>query len=139
ILTDICLDESIESVEDARKAIQIGSGRVINIKSGRAGGGYESIKIHDLAKEKKIPVWCGGMLETGIGRAYNLGLASLSNFTMPGDISPSFRFYEDEIINPPLIPDAVGEYEVPQGPGIGVEVLETVIRKNMVHHDRFSH
>jgi o-succinylbenzoate synthase len=139
IKTDICLDESIESAEDARKALQIGAGRVINIKSGRVGGGYQSVRIHDLAQEKGIPVWCGGMLETGIGRAYNLGLASLPNFTMPGDISPSFRFYDDEIIDPPLIPDARGEYEVPGGPGIGVEVLEAAIRKNLVNHRCFPH
>lgn len=137
IRTDICLDESIESVEDARKAFQIGAGRVVNIKSGRVGGGYESIQIHNLAQEKNVPVWCGGMLETGIGRAYNLGLASLPNFRMPADISPSFRFYVEEIVDPPLLPDARGEYAVPQGLGIGVEVNEEVIRKNMVGHERF--
>ncbi len=137
IKTDICLDESIESVEDARKAFQIGAGRVINIKSGRVGGGDESIRIHDLAQEHKVPVWCGGMLETGIGRAYNLGLASLPNFRMPADISPSFRFYVDEIVDPPLIPDAKGEYDVPQGLGIGVEVQEKAIRKSLLSHERF--
>lgn len=139
IKTDICLDESIESVEDARKAFQIGAGRVVNIKSGRVGGGYESILIHNLAQEKKIPVWCGGMLETGIGRAYNLGLASLPNFSMPADISPSFRFYVDEVVDPPLIPDEKGEYDVPRGLGIGVEVQEKTIRKNLVDHERFPH
>jgi O-succinylbenzoate synthase len=137
IKTDICLDESIESVEDARKAFQIGAGRVVNIKSGRVGGGYESIRIHNLAQEKNVPVWCGGMLETGIGRAYNLGLASLPNFRMPADISPSFRFYVDEIVDPPLIPDAKGEYAVPQGLGIGVEVQEKAIQKSLVRHERF--
>ena len=137
IRTDICLDESIESVEDARKAFQIGAGRVVNIKSGRVGGGYESIQIHNLAQEKNVPVWCGGMLETGIGRAYNLGLASLPNFSLPADISPSFRFYVEEIVDPPLIPDAKGEYAVPQGPGIGVEVQEKAIEKNLVSHERF--
>ncbi len=136
--TAICLDESIESLEDTRKAIQIGAGRVINIKSGRVSGGYESIRIHDLALENNIPVWCGGMLETGIGRAYNLGLASLPNFSMPADISPSFRFYADEIIDPPLIPDNRGEYAVPQEPGIGVTVLEKVIEKKSVWRARFS-
>lgn len=137
IKTDICLDESIESVEDARKAFQIGAGRVVNIKSGRVGGGFESIRIHDLAQEKKVPVWCGGMLETGIGRAYNLGLASLPNFLLPADISPSFRFYVDEIVDPPLIPDAAGEYVVPQGAGIGVTVQEAAINKSLIRHERF--
>ncbi|MCU0560345.1 MAG: o-succinylbenzoate synthase [Desulfobacterales bacterium] len=138
IKTDICLDESIESVGDARKAFQIGAGRVVNIKSGRVGGGDESIRIHNLAQEKKVPVWCGGMLETGIGRAYNLGLASLPNFRLPADISPSFRFYVDEIVDPPLIPDAMGEYEVPQGVGIGVEVQEKAIQKRLVRHERVA-
>lgn len=138
IQTDICLDESIESVEDTRKAIQIGAGRVINIKSGRVSGGYESIRIHDLALNNNIPVWCGGMLETGIGRAYNLGLASLPNFSMPADISPSFRFYVDEIVDPPLIPDNRGQYAIPRNLGIGVDVLEKVIEKNLVWRAHFS-
>ena len=129
ILTPICLDESIHSAEDARKAIEIGATRVINIKAGRVGGLTESKRIHDVCEEREIPVWCGGMLEMGIGRAANVHLASLPNFRLPGDVSASARYFETEIIGEPFTVESDGTMKVPTGPGIGVTVLEDLIRK----------
>ncbi|MFV9511235.1 o-succinylbenzoate synthase [Tepidibacillus sp. LV47] len=118
--TPICLDESIHSVEDARKAIQLGSCKIINIKIGRVGGLTEAKKIHDLCKEKGIPVWCGGMLESGIGRAHNIALTTLPNFILPGDTAASSRYWEKDIIHPEVEVNN-GEIIVPDGPGIGFE------------------
>ncbi|WP_374723827.1 o-succinylbenzoate synthase [Calidifontibacillus erzurumensis] len=116
--TPICLDESIHSFEDARKAIELGSCKVINIKIGRVGGLTESKKIHDLCKEKNIPVWCGGMLEAGIGRAHNIALTTLSNFTLPGDTAASSRYWEQDIIEPEVTVNN-GFITVPERIGIG--------------------
>jgi O-succinylbenzoate synthase len=129
IKTPVCLDESIHSAEDARKAIEIGATRVINIKAGRVGGLGESKKIHDTCEQRGIPVWCGGMLEMGIGRAANVHLASLPNFRLPGDVSASSRYFATEIIGEPFAVESDGTMMVPTGPGIGVTVLEDVIRK----------
>ncbi len=129
ILTPVCLDESIRSAEDARKAIEIGATRVINIKAGRVGGLAESKRIHDVCEERGVPVWCGGMLEMGIGRAANVHLASLPNFRLPGDVSASARYFETEIIGEPFTVERDGTMKVPTGPGIGVTVLEDVVRK----------
>ena len=129
ILTPVCLDESIHSAEDARKAIEIGATRVINIKAGRVGGLAEAKRIHDTCDERGIPVWCGGMLEMGIGRAANVHLASLPNFRLPGDVSASARYFDTEIIGEPFTVEKDGTMKVPTGPGIGVTVLEEVIRK----------
>ena len=129
ISTPVCLDESIHSAEDARKAIEIGATRVINIKAGRVGGLSESKKIHDLCEQRGIPVWCGGMLEMGIGRAANVHLASLPNFRLPGDVSASSRYFATEIIAEPFTVEKDGTMRVPTGPGLGVTVLEDVIRK----------
>ncbi|MEH7238904.1 o-succinylbenzoate synthase [Bacillus sp. JJ1562] len=119
--TPICLDESITSAEDARKAIEMGSCRVINIKIGRVGGITEAIRIHDLCQSHDIPVWCGGMLETGISRAHNIALASLSNFTIPGDISASSRYWTKDVIIPEVMVEN-GCIAVPDEPGIGYQV-----------------
>ena len=117
--TAICLDESILSAEDCRKALTLGAGRVINIKVARVGGHQEARRVHDVAQSFGVPVWCGGMLEGGIGRAHNIHLASLPNFTKPGDTSSSSRYWKQDIINEPL--EALdGCMPVPQGPGIGV-------------------
>ncbi|HYK97022.1 MAG TPA: o-succinylbenzoate synthase [Candidatus Acidoferrales bacterium] len=129
ILTPVCLDESIHSAEDARKAIEIGATRVINIKAGRVGGLAESKKIHDVCLARQIPVWCGGMLEMGIGRAANVHLASLENFRLPGDVSASARYFATEIIGEPFTVEKDGTMRVPTKPGIGVTVLEKDIRK----------
>jgi o-succinylbenzoate synthase len=119
--TPICLDESIHSLEDARKAVELGSTKIINIKIGRVGGLTEAKKIHDYCEANGIPVWCGGMLESGIGRAHNVALTTLSNFILPGDTASSNRYWEKDIILPEVIA-ANGYIEVPQTAGIGYEV-----------------
>jgi O-succinylbenzoate synthase len=120
IATPICLDESIHSVRIARDAIAAGACRIINIKPGRVGGHQESIRLHDLCAAHQIPVWHGGMLESGIGRAHNIHLASLPNFSLPGDIAASRRYYNPDLIDPPIDVAADGTIAVPDGPGIGV-------------------
>lgn len=122
--TAICLDESIHSVDDADAALELGACRIINIKPGRVGGYTEAIKIHDLAAKHNAPVWCGGMLESGIGRAGNVAIASLPNFTLPGDLSASRRYYHQDIVEPEFEVDAEGKMKVPTGAGIGVEVSQ---------------
>lgn len=118
--TPLCLDESIHSAEDARKAIELGSCRIINLKIGRVGGLTESKKIHDVCLEKGVPVWCGGMLEAGIGRAHNLAITSLANFTLPGDTAPSAHYWKKDIISPEVeMKD--GYIYLPATPGIGYE------------------
>ncbi|MCL4394641.1 MAG: o-succinylbenzoate synthase [Chloroflexi bacterium] len=121
--TPICLDESIHSLEDAKAALELHSCRVINIKPARVGGYGESKRIHDLCASQGVPVWHGGMLESGIGRAGNVALASLPNFTLPGDISASKRYYHQDIVEPEFTVDGKGMMAVPAGAGIGVEVL----------------
>ncbi len=119
----ICLDESITSVDRARDMIALGSGRIVNIKPGRVGGYSASRAIHDVCQQNGIPVWCGGMLESGVGRAYNVALASLPNFTLPGDLSPSARYWERDLVTPEWTMDAEGMVPVPRSrPGIGVTV-----------------
>ncbi len=119
IETDVCLDESIRSVADADAALGVGACRIVNIKQGRVGGVLEAKRIHDLCVARGVPVWCGGMLETGIGRALNVALAALPGFTLPGDTSASARYFHDDITEPfELAPD--GTMAVPQGAGIGV-------------------
>ncbi len=121
--TPICLDESITSAAHARTMIELDSGRIVNIKPGRVGGFSESIAIHDLCAEHNIPVWCGGMLESGIGRAHNVALASKANFTLPGDLSPSARYWAQDIVTPEWTMDTGGNVAVPlDKPGLGVEV-----------------
>jgi O-succinylbenzoate synthase len=120
--TPICLDESIHSPADARHALDLGSCGVINIKAGRVGGLRRSREIHDLCRSRDIPVWCGGMLETNIGRAHNVALASLPGFSLPGDISASARYYARDIAAPGFELNADSTLTVPTGPGIGVEL-----------------
>src|SRR5262249_51425713 len=120
--TRICLDESITSVDRAEDMIALGSGRVVNIKPGRVGGFTASMAIHDVCQRAGIPVWCGGMLESGIGRAYNVALASLPNFSLPGDLSPSARYWAHDVVSPEWTMDADGMVVVPTRPGIGVSV-----------------
>jgi o-succinylbenzoate synthase len=121
--TPLCLDESITCAEAAEDMIALGSGRIVNIKAGRVGGFAPSIAIHDLCERSGVPVWCGGMLESGIGRAHNVALASLPNFTLPGDLSPSARYWERDIVTPEWTMDAEGMVRVPlDRPGIGVTV-----------------
>ncbi|UCF39284.1 MAG: o-succinylbenzoate synthase [Acidobacteriota bacterium] len=121
IRTPICLDESIEHARDASAALDLGSCRIINIKMGRVGGAAEARRIHDLCQARGIPVWCGGMLETGIGRAHNIALSTLENFSIPGDVSASRRYFERDTIQPAVTVDADGCIEVSDKPGIGFE------------------
>jgi O-succinylbenzoate synthase len=121
--TPICLDESIISLERAQDMVALGSGRIINIKPGRVGGFSSSIAIHDFCESSGIPVWCGGMLESGIGRAYNVALASMPNFLKPGDVSPSARYWERDVVTPEWTMGPDGMVKVPlDQPGIGVTV-----------------
>ena len=124
IRTPICLDESLHTVKIAREAIECGACRVINIKPGRVGGHGESIRLHDVAAQHRIPVWHGGMLESGIGRAHNIHLSTLPNFTLPGDVAASRRYYAPDLIDPEIVVRPDGTIEVPSGPGIGVNIVQ---------------
>ena len=122
IATAICLDESIRNRRDALAAIDMESCRIINIKNGRVGGFSEAIAVHNAAAERGIPVWCGGMLETGIGRAHNIALSSLPNFSLPGDVSASSRYWAQDIIEPAVTINPQGEIAMPATPGSGYPV-----------------
>jgi O-succinylbenzoate synthase len=123
VVTDLCLDESIRSGADAAAAIRLGSCRIVNIKQGRVGGILEARGVHDVCRDAGIPVWCGGMLETGVGRATNLALAAMPNFTLPGDTSASARYFPEDLTEP-FVLDPDGTMAVPTGPGIGVRPQE---------------
>jgi len=125
--TPLCLDESIRSAADARAAIELGACRIINIKPGRVGGPLEARRVHDDAMAAGVPVWIGGMLETGVGRAQNLALASLPGVTMPGDTSAIDRYFLQDLTEP-FVLDPDGTMAVPTGPGLGVEPLEERLR-----------
>ena len=119
--TPICLDECVHTFEQARAAIALGACKIINIKLGRVGGFTGARRIHDLCQQNSIPVWCGGMLESGIGRAHNIALSTLPNFTLPGDVSASRRYWIEDIIEPEVVVSPQGTIRVPTGPGIGFE------------------
>ncbi len=135
--TPICLDESILSPLHARAALALGSCRVINIKVGRVGGLLPAREIHDLCQAQDIPVWCGGMLETGIGRAANLAIASLPNYTLPGDISASSRYYAHDIAHPTFELNADSTITVPTAPGLGVTVDRETLARVTQHSQTF--
>lgn len=119
--TPICLDECIHTYEQAEAAIALGACKIINIKLGRVGGFSQAKRIHDLCQQNAIPVWCGGMLEAGIGRAHNIAMSTLENFSLPGDVSASRRYWEEDIITPEVTVSPHGTITVPQAPGIGFE------------------
>ena len=119
--TPICLDECIHTYEQAEAAIALGACKIINIKLGRVGGHHEARRIHDLCQSRNIPVWCGGMLESGIGRAHNIAMSTLPNFSLPGDVSASKRYWHQDIITPEVAVSANGTIKVPTTPGIGFE------------------
>lgn len=119
IKTPVCLDESIHHAEDATHAIGLGSCRIINVKLGRVGGHSEAKRIEEVTRRNEIPVWCGGMLESGIGRAHNVAMSTLAGFTLPGDVSASARYWSEDIIEPPVTVSSRGTIRVPDGPGIG--------------------
>lgn len=137
LATPICLDESIRSVEDARLAHELGSGRIINIKPGRVGGFASSVAIHDFCRAHDMPVWCGGMLESGVGRAYNLALAALPGFSLPGDISASSRYWARDVVTPEFVVDG-GHMRVPSGVGIGVDLDLDFIEALTVRRQAFE-
>jgi O-succinylbenzoate synthase len=127
--TSICLDEAIHSARDAQAAIELGSCRIINIKVGRVGGFSEAIAVHNVAEKNSIPVWCGGMLETGIGRSHNIALSTLKNFTLPGDVSASKRYWKEDIIEPAVEVSPDGFITVPKTPGRGFQIKTDLIDK----------
>lgn len=129
ISTPVCLDEPIKSPEDTRKAIELKSGKIINLKNGRVGGHSESKRIEKLCREAGIPVWCGGMLESGIGRAHNIAISTLAGYTMPGDVSASKRYWHEDIIEPAVEVSASGTITAPESAGIGFEVKRGLIEK----------
>ena len=136
IKTPICLDEPIKSADDARKAIELGSGKIINLKNGRVGGHSQSKLIEQTCREAGIPVWCGGMLESGIGRAHNIAISTLAGYTMPGDVSASKRYWHEDIIEPAVEVSSNGTITAPDGPGIGFEVKRNLIEKLAVRNAR---
>ena len=138
IKTPICLDESINSLRDTRTAVELRSCKIINIKHGRVGGFTESIKIHDYCNENNVPVWHGGMFESGIGRAGNVALASLPNFILPGDISASKKYFKEDIVSPEFEVENDSTMKVPNGPGIGVEVIKEKLEKVTVKIGEFK-
>lgn len=136
--TAICLDESIRNRRDALAAIDMESCRIINIKVGRVGGFSEAIAVHNAAHERGIPVWCGGMLETGIGRAHNIALSSLENFSLPGDVSASKRYWAEDIIEPEVTVSSAGEITVPTTAGRGFEVRTDLIESLTVRKEKIG-
>jgi O-succinylbenzoate synthase len=132
--TPICLDESIVSARRAEEAFALGACRVVNIKPGRVGGHAESIALHDACARHGVPVWHGGMLESGIGRAHNVHLASLPNFSLPGDIAASARYYRPDLVDPEFVVSAQGTIRVPSSPGLGVHVLEDRVARATLEH-----
>jgi len=128
--TPICLDECIRTAHHAEQAIRMGACRIINIKLGRVGGFAEAKKVHDVAQKNNIPVWCGGMLESGVGRAHNIALSTLPNFVLPGDVSASLRYWKRDVIDPWVEVTRQGTILVGDAPGFGypldLEFLESV-------------
>jgi len=135
--TPICLDESIDSAEDARKAIALGACRIINIKTARMGGLNEGIRCHAVCRAHNIPVWCGGFLETGIGRAANIAIASLPGFTLPADLGASRRYFHEDVIEPWVEVNPDGTVDVPTKPGLGFTIVERLVDKYTVRKETF--
>ena len=135
--TPLCLDESICSAEDARKALDLGACRIINIKAARMGGLAEALRCHDVCRARGVPVWCGGFLETGVGRAANVALSALENFTLPADLGASRRYFHEDIIDPWFEVNADGTVDVPTGPGLGVVVVESLVEKYTLRKETF--
>jgi len=138
ISTPICLDESIHSADDARQALQIGAGKIINIKLGRVGGFAGAKQVHDVCRARNVPVWCGGMLESGIGRAHNIAMSTLPGFTLPGDVSASQRYWDQDIIDPEVTVSAQGTIHVPQTAGLGYTPNLQRIEKLTVRKESFG-
>jgi len=133
--TAICLDESIRNRRDALAAIEMESCKIINIKLGRVGGFSEAIAVHNAAQERGIPVWCGGMLEAGIGRSHNIALSSLENFSLPGDVSASARYWREDIVEPAITVSSAGEIAIADTPGRGYEVKTELVERLTVRKE----
>ncbi|HEY9403163.1 MAG TPA: o-succinylbenzoate synthase [Pyrinomonadaceae bacterium] len=138
IRTPVCLDESVRSSEDARKAIEMGACRIVNVKLGRVGGHGKAQEVERACRERNVPVWCGGMLESGIGRAHNIALATLAGFMLPGDVSASARYWEEDVIEPPVTVSARGTIAAPTAPGIGFEIKHKRIDALTVRRESFT-
>jgi o-succinylbenzoate synthase len=138
IKTAICLDECITNARHAATAIELGACRIINIKLGRVGGHTEAQKIHALCRTKSIPVWCGGMLESGVGRAHNIAMATLPGFTLPGDVSASKRYWEQDIIEPEVEVTSQGTIQVPQTPGLGYSIRRDMVERLTVRRNELN-
>jgi O-succinylbenzoate synthase len=138
IKTPICLDETIKTAEDAEHAIGLGACRIINLKLGRVGGHLQAKRVEAIARAQGVPVWCGGMLESGIGRAHNIAMATLPGFTLPGDVSASARYWREDIIDPPVAVSPAGTIKAPDRPGIGFEVNLERIDKVTVRFERIT-
>jgi o-succinylbenzoate synthase len=136
--TPICLDESIHSAEDARKAIEIGACKIINLKLGRVGGHSAALKVHDVCRAKRVPVWCGGMLESGIGRAHNIAMSTLPGFVLPGDVSASRRYWARDIIDPEVTVTARGTIVPRRKPGLGYVPSLSRIEERTVRKESFE-
>ena len=136
--TSICLDESIRHARDTDVALESGACRIINIKVGRVGGFTEAKKVHNVAQKHNVPVWCGGMLESGIGRAHNVALSTLENFRLPGDVSASKRYWKEDVIEPEVKVDSNGMIAISDAPGIGCQVREDLIQKLTVREETFQ-
>jgi O-succinylbenzoate synthase len=138
IKTPLCLDESVRSAEDARHAIDIGACRIINVKLGRVGGHAEAKRVESVCRSAAVPVWCGGMLESGVGRAHNIAMATLAGFTLPGDVSASQRYWKEDIIEPPVTVSGRGTIAAPSKPGIGFEVNRSRVDSLTMRCDRIT-
>ena len=138
INTAICLDESIKTPADAEHAIALGACRIINVKLGRVGGHAEAKRVEAIARAQRIPVWCGGMLESGIGRAHNIAMSTLAGFTLPGDVSASARYWHEDVIDPPVTVTTSGTIRAPDKPGIGFEVNQARIDRATVRLETIS-
>jgi o-succinylbenzoate synthase len=136
--TPVCLDESVRSAEDARKALELGACRIVNLKLGRVGGHAEAARVEAVCRSENVPVWCGGMLESGIGRAHNIAMATLGGFTLPGDVSASSRYWAEDIIDPPVTVTPQGTIPAPDGPGIGFEIKRDLIERLTVRTETLN-
>src|SRR6266446_2955817 len=136
--TPICLDECIHTEEQARAAVELGACKIINIKLGRVGGYTVALRIHDFCQQRGVPVWCGGMLESGIGRAHNIALSTLPNFTLPGDVTASNRYWAEDLIDPEVTVSPQGTIRVPTGPGIGFAPRRELIEKLTIRKERLA-
>ncbi|MGH9804072.1 MAG: enolase C-terminal domain-like protein, partial [Candidatus Acidiferrales bacterium] len=135
--TPICLDEPIHNARHARAAIELRACQIINIKLGRVGGHSEARRVHDVCREAAVPVWCGGMLESGVGRAHNIAMSTLPNFSLPGDVSASRRYWDEDIIEPEVEVTPQGTIRVPTAPGLGFAVRRARVEQLTQHHETF--